>query len=162
MREFATAINLIFDLTMLVDINKYVREGQGEQLEFNKGFNNNTIISVVAIANRNGGKVLIGVSGLGEAKGVQLNKETIKSWINEISQATEPKLAVAVHAQRVEYGYVVIIDVPSPKIKPISAYGKYYLRSGSNNLPLSAHKITEMYLGSHGLNLEAVIASKNR
>ena len=73
-------------------IPKIIEQGENEKVELKESFNKETIEAVVAFANAKGGIVLIGVSNNGAIKGISVGKETLKKWVNEISQAIEPTL----------------------------------------------------------------------
>jgi predicted HTH transcriptional regulator len=57
---------------------------ESKQVEFKTSFNDEAIVSLVAFANTQGGAVYIGVTDSGEVKGIQLGKETLADWINEV------------------------------------------------------------------------------
>ncbi|MFZ3167095.1 MAG: RNA-binding domain-containing protein, partial [Candidatus Methanoperedens sp.] len=50
------------------------------------------IESLVAFANTRGGVIFIGVSDKNNIKGLNIGKETINQWVNQISQSTELRL----------------------------------------------------------------------
>jgi ATP-dependent DNA helicase RecG len=57
---------------------------ESEKIEFKTSFNEDVIETLVAFSNAKGGTVYVGVADSGEIKGVQLGKETIQNWINEV------------------------------------------------------------------------------
>ena len=137
-----------------------IAQGEGETLEFKKSFGTEVIISVAAIANKKGGKVLIGVSDKGEILGQQTGKETLKDLANKISQSIEPKLLIDIYSEKIRGKSIVIIEVPNSKIKPVSAFGVYYLRVNSSNRQIPLHKVNEIYMDSVGISWDAVVANK--
>ncbi len=60
-------------MTTQLDIEKVVQLGESENLEFKSSFNNELIETLVAFANTNGGKVIIGINSSNEIIGIQLN-----------------------------------------------------------------------------------------
>src|SRR3989344_6079939 len=72
------------------EVKKAIESGENQKIEFKEKFDNETIETVVAFANSDGGTILIGVNNKGEIKGVSIGKETLKEWINKISQSIEP------------------------------------------------------------------------
>lgn len=75
------------------EINILIAKGEGLQLEFKQTFNMETIETLVAFANTDGGKVLVGVSdNTGSMKGVSINSESVQNWLNEIKMKTAPSL----------------------------------------------------------------------
>ena len=75
------------------EIKILIAKGEGLQLEFKQTFNMETIETLVAFANTDGGKVLVGVSdNTGSMKGVSINSESVQNWLNEIKMKTAPSL----------------------------------------------------------------------
>ena len=61
--------------------------------EFKSSFNDEVIETLVAFANTNGGKVLVGVDNKGmPIKKFMIGDETVQQWINEIKTKTQPSL----------------------------------------------------------------------
>ena len=52
-------------------------------IEFKTSFNEDVIETLVAFSNAKGGTVYVGVSNIGEIKGVQIGTETIPNWNQE-------------------------------------------------------------------------------
>ena len=46
----------------------------------------------MAFSNAKGGTVYVGVNDGGEVKGLQIGKETIQNWINEVKTKTAPQI----------------------------------------------------------------------
>ena len=74
------------------ELSNIIKLGENEQVEFKSSFNDETIESLVAFANTKGGTVIIGVNDDGIITGVNVGKETIPKWINEIKQKTQPAI----------------------------------------------------------------------
>ena len=62
-------------------ITAILTQGESETIEFKKVFNRETVETLCAFANTNGGRVLVGVSDAGRVLGVEVGKETIQNWI---------------------------------------------------------------------------------
>ena len=58
---------------------------ESETIEFKSSFNEATIETLVAFANTKGGTVFIGVNDDAIIQGIQIGKETIQKWLNEIN-----------------------------------------------------------------------------
>lgn len=65
-----------------------IKQGESDTLEFKTSFSDEVIVSLVAFANTKGGTVCIGVSDKGAIKGVDLGKETVQHWVNEVKSKT--------------------------------------------------------------------------
>jgi len=90
--------------------------------------------------------IFIGVSDKGEIKGVTTGKETLRDWINKISQATEPTIIADAEVHETENKKVVTIIIKESPIKPISYKGICYLRIKNSNRKLTPKEISEVYL----------------
>lgn len=77
-----------------------IQQGENELVEFKRTFGDEVIISLVAFANTKGGTVYIGVGDNGTMKGIDLNKETVAQWINEVKNKTLP--SIIPDAERIE------------------------------------------------------------
>jgi ATP-dependent DNA helicase RecG len=126
------------------DILHIINQGENETLEFKSNFNNETIISLSAFANTKGGRVLIGISDRG-IKGVSLNNESVKSWINEVKQKTEPSIIPDAQTITIDKKTIVILSVQEFPIKPVSARGRYFIRKNNSNHLLSLDEINNLY-----------------
>ena len=84
--------------TLLAEIKK----GEGQDVEFKRSFQKEVIASVVAFANAKGGKVFIGVSDKGEITGIELQKESLQDWINQIKLSTSPSVIPDISVEKVE------------------------------------------------------------
>ncbi|MDP2334979.1 MAG: ATP-binding protein [Bacteroidota bacterium] len=56
-----------------------------------------------------GGTVYVGVTDSGEVKGIQIGKETIQNWINEVKNKTAPQIIPDVEVITIENKTVVTL-----------------------------------------------------
>ena len=68
------------------DLISAIKPGESQTIEFKTSFQKEVIETVVAFANARGGKILVGVTNTGEIVGLDLSKESLQSWINQIKQ----------------------------------------------------------------------------
>ena len=61
-------------------IETLIEAGEGETLEFKSSFNNELIETLVAFANTNGGKIVVGINQNAVWQGVPVNPETVQNW----------------------------------------------------------------------------------
>jgi len=80
---------------------------ESDKVEFKTTLNDEAIISLVAFSNAKGGTVYVGVSDNGKIIGVDLGKETLPKFVNEIKNKTIPFIVPEVE----------IIDYKNDKIK---------------------------------------------
>lgn len=81
---------------------------------------------MVAFSNAKGGSVYIGLTDKAEVKGVDIGKETIQNWVNEIKNKTTPQFIPDVEEVVLDNKTVVILSVGEFPIKPVSTKGRYY------------------------------------
>jgi len=62
-------------------VQKLIKQGESETVEFKTSFDQAAIETLTAFANTKRGVVIIGVTDAGKINGIQLGKETIQQWI---------------------------------------------------------------------------------
>lgn len=134
------------------DLIKLINKGESDTLEFKENFNKDTVITTGAFANKKGGSILIGVSDRGEIKGVEISKETLKDWANQISQSTEPRVIPEIELKEVNDKHVIIITIKEFPIKPVFVKGRCYKRVGNSNRVMQAQEIAQMHFDSTGMS----------
>jgi len=128
------------------ELIKLIEKGESERIEFKGNFNKETTEAAVAFANLSGGVILIGVSDNGKIRGVSLGKETLKTWSNEITQATEPILIPEIESYQIKGKKIIAITIKESPIKPIASKGICYLRVKNSNKKLTPKEIAELHL----------------
>ena len=123
-----------------------IKKGESQTVEFKNSFQKEVIETIVAFANARGGKIFIGVSDTGEIVGVELNKESIQNWINQVKQNTSPSVIPNMEVVEIEEKQVVAIDVKEYPIKPVSYKNRYLLRRQNSNHVMSMEEIANEYL----------------
>ena len=123
-----------------------ISQGEGQTREFKSSFQKEVIASVVAFANAKGGKIFIGVSDSAEIIGIELQKESLQDWINQIKLNTSPSVIPDISAENIEGKTVVVIDVKEYPIKPVSYKNRYLLRRSNSNHAMSMEEISNEYL----------------
>ena len=128
------------------EILEQISRGEGQTIEFKSSFQKEAIESIVAFANAKGGKVFIGVSDKGEITGVELQKESLRDWINQIKLSTSPSVIPDMEVVEMAGKKIVIIDIKEYPIKPISYRNRYFLRRANSNHVMSMEEIANEYL----------------
>ena len=106
-----------------------LKEGESEHLAFRLFFGHETIETLAAFANSQGGVLLLGVSESKEIKGVPDAKENIDHWFHEIHTRTTPQLSPHIELIEIDKKIVVYISVAEYPVKPVAFDGKYYKRT---------------------------------
>ncbi len=123
-----------------------INQGESETVEYKTSFSDEVIISLVAFANTKGGTVYIGVSDKGQMKGVDIGKETVQNWVNEIKVKTQPSIIPTITEHKLNNKVCVEIRVQEFPIKPLSFKGRYYKRVNNSNQQLNASEISDLNL----------------
>jgi ATP-dependent DNA helicase RecG len=129
-----------------------IKTGESETVEFKEKFDERTIESAVAFANTKGGIIFIGVSDKNTIKGIEIGKETINQWVNQISQSTDPRIIPEIEKIRTNGKTVVAVQIKENPIKPVSTKGKCLKRVDSSNRAMSAQEVAQMHLHSTGMS----------
>jgi ATP-dependent DNA helicase RecG len=132
-----------------------IRQGESVNLEFKSSFDRNSIETLVAFANTQGGQVLVGVTDAAEICGASLGKETLNEWLGQIKSATSPSIIPDIEAFDVSGKTVVRIHVAEYPVKPINTRGRYYKRIASANHQLSLGEINDLYMQSLQLSWDS-------
>ncbi len=135
-----------------MSLQELIKVGESENLEFKEKFDERTVESAVAFANEKGGTILIGVSDQGAIKGIDLGKETLTQWANQIAGKTEPQLLPLIETHEVEGKYIIAVKILEYPLKPVSVRGKCFRRVNSSNRVMNAQEISEMHLQSTGMS----------
>jgi ATP-dependent DNA helicase RecG len=135
-------------LTNLSDIESLINSGESETLEFKSSFNNETIETLVAFANTNGGKVIVGINHKNEIIGAKVNEESVQNWLNEIKGKTAPQIIPDVRIIPFKDKAIVIFSIREYPIKPVATRGKYFKRVVNSNHLLSITEVVNFHLQS--------------
>ncbi|MGM0635457.1 MAG: ATP-binding protein [Bacteroidota bacterium] len=123
-----------------------INTGETTTVEFKTNFNNEVVETLVAFANAQGGKVLIGISNDKNVVGVSLQEESVQNWINEIKQKTAPSLIPDADVLEIAFKKVLVFTIKEYPIKPVSFRGRYYKRMANANHLLSVEEVVNMHL----------------
>jgi ATP-dependent DNA helicase RecG len=139
-------------------IKSIIGKGESETVEFKESFSKEALVAIGAFANTKGGTVLVGVNDAGKVVGVTLGKETLKNWANDVSMSTEPRMIPDIEEAYVEGKLVVLINIVSHPIKPVSVKGKYYRRVGKSNRQMNARDVADMHYQSVDMSWDLTLA----
>ena len=128
------------------EIMNLIKDGEGQCVEFKRNFEKGVIESLVAFSNSDGGKVFVGVSDSGDVVGIDVGRETVRIWINEIKNKTDPFLLPDFEVMDFDGKKVVVLDVKEFPLKPVSFKGKVFIRKNNSNQKCSVSEVSEIYL----------------
>ncbi|MCB0511605.1 MAG: putative DNA binding domain-containing protein [Bacteroidetes bacterium] len=119
---------------------------ESDSVEFKTSFSDEVIISLVAFANAQGGVVNVGVADNGVVKGIEIHKETVQNWINEIKNKTASAIIPEVKITEIQNKSAIVLKIQEYPIKPVAFKGKCYKRIGSSNHLMSVEEIANEHL----------------
>ena len=89
-------------MTNRLTIDNLLQAGESQTVEFKASFGRETVESLVAFANVQGGTVLIGVADDSSILGITIGKETLSDWLGQIKSGTSPSIIPDIDAVQVE------------------------------------------------------------
>ena len=127
---------------------------ENDAIELKRKFCDEVIESLVAFSNFKGGKVIVGIDEQNkEVVGVELGKETLKKWQNEIKNKTESFITPEIYTQKFEGKTVAVIEAIEFPLKPVSFKNRYFIRKNNSNHQMSAAEVADMYSKSQEVKL---------
>lgn len=132
------------------ELKETIEKGESERVELEESFDKDALETASAFANARGGTIFIGVNDKREIRGISVGKESLKNWINEISQATEPIVIPEIEKHELYGKTIVSIKIAESPLKPVSYKGLCYLRAGNGNKKLTPKEIADMHLRTTG------------
>ena len=129
-------------------IKGLTEEGESESLELKPSLSQikEIIQAISAFANKNGGKIIIGVSSKGKILGLQVGNDTIEKLTNKISVSLEPKIYPKIEIEEIDKKKIIVIEVDESKEKPVFAFGRAFKRVGKSTLRISREEIEKLIL----------------
>jgi ATP-dependent DNA helicase RecG len=123
-----------------------IAQGEGARVEFKSSFQKETIETLAAFANAQGGAVLLGVGDAGQVAGVAIQTETVQGWINQCKQITSPRIIPDIDLVIIDGKTVAVISVGEYPIKPVACKGRYFKRVGNANHQMTATEISDAHI----------------
>lgn len=128
---------------------------ESQTVEHKKTFGKEVIISLVAFANAEGGKVIVGVDDLGIPCGVENGPETVQRHLNEIKVSTYPQIIPKVLIEQREGKQVLVFEISEFPVKPVSYKNRYYKRVHNSNHLLTLEEIVDLQQQSLSVSYDA-------
>jgi ATP-dependent DNA helicase RecG len=130
-------------------------------IEFKSGFNEEAMETLVAFANTNGGKVIVGIKNDGTPiKNFEIKDEDVQRWLNEFKTKTQPALIADANIIRVNGKNVVEFSVQEFPVKPVAFRGRYYKRINNSTHQLNTSEIAEVYMRSMQYSWDAYYSNE--
>ena len=119
---------------------------ESNTVEFKTSFGSAVIESLCALANAQGGSVFVGVNDSGEPVGVDLAKDSILNWLNEIRTKTTPAIIPDVVQFQKKRKDIVVFSIKEFPIKPVAVSGRYLIRREASNIQMSVSEVVLTHL----------------
>jgi len=130
------------------DLKEIINKGECETLDFKESFCKEAIETAGAFSNSKGGTILVGVTDKGVAKGVQVGKETTNDWVNQIQQASNPRIIPDIDEINIDGKIIIAIAIKECPIKPVAVKGKCFRRVNNSNRLMTPQEIAHMHYNS--------------
>ena len=134
-----------------------IESGEDEKIEFKTTFNQEVVESVCAFANRCGGTIFLGVKSQKNVPGVQIGRESLQKWINEIKSKTDPIQIPDVEKFEYRGKTVVALLVRESVVKPVAVHGRCFLRHENSNHVMSPAEIGDCILQTQNSSWDYVL-----
>ena len=121
-----------------------ISKGETQTREFKSSFSKEVVETLTAFANSIGGCIYIGIDDNGKVKGIEIGKETLQNWQNQIKLNTNPSLFPDIEVLNIDNKKVVCLIIQEHPIKPVCCKGKYYLRKKNANHQMAITEISDL------------------
>ena len=130
------------------ELKKIINDGECETFDFKESFDKEAIETAAAFSNSKGGTILIGVTDKGIIKGIQIGKETTNDWVNQIAQASNPRIIPDLDEVTIDGKKIIAIVIKECPIKPVAVKGKCFRRVNNSNRLMTPQEIAHMHYNS--------------
>ncbi len=139
------------------ELENRIRLGEDSQTEFKREevATDALEVAMVAFANAQGGKLIIGVSDDGRVTGVAASDKLLQRIDNIALNSIRPSLLVTAAKSRVQGKVVVVVDVPRGPQRPHSTHdGRYFIRTASGHAHATRQGLLELFISSGSVRPE--------
>ncbi|MBS3907376.1 MAG: putative DNA binding domain-containing protein [Syntrophaceae bacterium] len=128
------------------ELQSLIANGENERVEFKTGNMSPEVIAktVCAFLNREGGRLLLGVSDRGRLAGVADADLLTRSIESQLPSLISPPALWTVDRMRVEGRDIVIVEASEGMDKPYVTGGAIYFRRGERIVPANRNEISEL------------------
>ena len=129
------------------ELRELINQGEGHHLEFKREEEKNPDFAktIVAFANADGGKILIGVADDGEIIGVNNSDETMRRIDDIAYNRCSPPITILQELSWIEKKQVIIITVAKGIQRPYMTGGKFYIRSSNRVREATREEILRLF-----------------
>lgn len=139
---------------------------ESELLELKKEFTDDIIKEIIAFANTNGGRIIIGVDDDGEVVGVNDSKSICEKLSSKINDNIKPSIIglISIKVIEEENKQIISIDVLRGTNRPYYIFSKglkptgVFVRLGNTSIPASENVIRDLIRESDNYNFEEMLS----
>ena len=121
------------------ELQRLIERGEGLALEFKERLSG-LDRELVAFANGQGGRLLVGVSDDGRIVGHAVDNR-LRSQVQDIANNCQPPLRLEME----KVGDVLVVTVPEGEDKPYQCSSGFYVRKGPNSQKLSRDELADFF-----------------
>lgn len=121
------------------DIERYLGGMEGRTVEFKQevpSTKRNLAEDAVALANTDGGLIVVGINDSGELDPLDNPIDTVRSDVNDILQGHTDGLDYRIEIEEIDKVKLVVIRVPQSDGKLHDVHGSFYTRRGQQSVPM--------------------------
>ena len=141
---------------MEINLSLLDKNSESETLELKESFSNEALETIVALANAQGGTLLIGVRDNGKVIGITLGAGTLPDWANKIQAKVQPRILPSIKVKE-HNGCTIGVIIVERSHAPISVDGRYFKRVGRTNQIMSNDEISYRILASRKTSWDSQI-----
>jgi len=117
------------------------QQGEGLRLEFKESFDTKTIAKeLVAFANTEGGRILIGVTDDGNVKGIQVSNR-LRAELEDVARKCDPPVYISVD----QFENILIVNVDEGLHKPYRCSQGFFIRQSALSQKLTTDEIRDFF-----------------
>lgn len=136
----------IFIKTSSELIEELIIKGENKNIELKRQMSDEFLESVVAFANTEGGKIILGVDNRRNIVGIHDDFATLDKRIRgTIRGMVQPHIEVNVELIEVQQNPIVIVSIPEGKNKPYLVDGKAYVRNNEDDVAMGRAELDTIY-----------------
>lgn len=126
------------------ELEEVLERGETQVVEYKQEFPETAqkvAKEIVALANRSGGVLVLGVADEGEITGLDDPARTRERITGVVNDNVEPIIDIRVEEHTVEDSNILIVAIPEATQKPYGVDGTYYIRDDTNTRKLSPSEL---------------------
>lgn len=131
-------------------IESLITKGENKNIELKRQMSSQFLESVVAFANTDGGKIILGVDDRQNIVGIHDDFSNLEKQIRgTIRSMIQPQAEVNVELIEIRQSPVVVVTIPKGENKPYLLDGIAYVRNGEADVAMGRSELDTIYSSKH-------------